>query len=74
MVSTGSVVETTAEDTGRQFIFTVIAENVRDFAMVIAHQYQVREDYSNWDIHFLSMLRIKFRQSWTQCCRRPLIS
>ncbi len=43
MVSTGSVVETIAEDTGRQFI-TVIAENVRDFAMVIAHQYQVREE------------------------------
>lgn len=43
MVSTGSVVETIAEDNGRQFI-TVAAENVRDFAMVIAHQYQVLEE------------------------------
>lgn len=43
MVSTGSVVETIAEDNGRQFI-TVIAENARDFAMVITHQYQALKE------------------------------
>lgn len=39
MVSTGSVVETIAEDNGRQFI-TAAAENVRDFGMVVYYNYQ----------------------------------
>lgn len=39
MVSTGNVVETIAEDNGRHFI-TAAAENVRDFGMVVYHQYR----------------------------------
>lgn len=46
MVSTGSVVETIAEDNGRQSI-TVASDNTRDFGLVIYYQHQEDQLQSN---------------------------